>query len=324
MMSVAPSLRLVLEARAVAYGAIRRTLESAGAIEVATPVACTFPDLAPMPQLKATHPRSGTVFCLRIAPEEHLTRLIARGIPAIYEISTNFRAETVDRTHLIEFQSVEAIFANRSLPATRSLVEAIFREMAAAVSSVSDAVEQVFDAEPFQVVHLPDWVEANTGHPRAHLFDPDYCRAIARDLKMSPSEGLRMDELADVIIGAVATRFQQPVFISALPNYLGGPAQEDPERPGFFNRSEIYFRGMELGSLADQLSDFGKLRARYDLNYTLRAERGITPNIINDPCLADYARGLPQYCGLGIGVDRLLMIALGVDDVRQLHPFIYD
>ena len=77
MMSDNPQLHRILRARAAGLRAIRRVLSDAGALEVVTPIASTYPDLAPVRQLTARHPTSGTEFVLRIAPEEHLTRLIA-------------------------------------------------------------------------------------------------------------------------------------------------------------------------------------------------------------------------------------------------------
>src|SRR3954447_18259981 len=76
--------------RASATSAIRRSFEQRGAVEVRTPVFSTCPDLAPVPQFVCKHPLSDAAYCLRIAPEEHLTRLIGLGVPAVYEIATNF------------------------------------------------------------------------------------------------------------------------------------------------------------------------------------------------------------------------------------------
>jgi len=90
-------------------------LDQMGALEVKTPVLSTFPDLVPFPQFVTTHPLTGTQLCLRFSPEEHLMRLIACGVPAVYELSTNFRCGTVDQSHLIEFESLQALFSGTPL-----------------------------------------------------------------------------------------------------------------------------------------------------------------------------------------------------------------
>lgn len=321
---MALDLNVLLRVRASALAAIRCTLDAAGGIEVTTPIACTFPDLAPVPQMQTRHPESGTVFCLRIAPEEHLTRLIARGAPAVYEVSTNFRVEEVDKTHLIEFQSVEAIFADTTIEATRTLAESLCRAVDSAVAGQTGEVPRLAETPTFPVIHLPEWIATHLGFDASDLFDAHACKRILKALGVQTSVDMPLEDMADMIIQTIAARYDQPVFISSPPRYLGGPANESPVHAGFLDRSELYWRGLELGSLANQLAHYGQLRERYALNARLRAERRIEPNLINDPCLADYALGLPPYCGLGLGVDRLLMLALDIDDVRTLHPFIYD
>jgi lysyl-tRNA synthetase class II len=317
-------LERVLKARAAALDAMRSTLKHAGALEVVTPVACTYPDLAPVPQLKAVHPRSGTVFMLRIAPEEHLTRLIARGMKAVFEVSTNFRAETIDETHLIEFQSLEAIFADRSPQEVRGQVETLCRAVEEAVrSTVGVDCPRWCPAEPFELVALPGWASEHLGASPADFARPEGLRRMLAQLGYDTDVHDGVETLADAMIGAVARQFDRPIFVTSLPDCLGGPANPCPSFPGFLDRSELYFRGLELGSLADQVANIDTLRKRYQLNHRIRLSRGIEPNLINERCLEDYARGLPRYCGLGLGVDRLLMLSLGIDDVRQLHPFLY-
>jgi lysyl-tRNA synthetase, class II len=320
------NLLRILRAREAGLRAIRRVLSDAGALEVVTPIASTFPDLAPVRQLTARHPTNSAVFVLRIAPEEHLTRLIARGIPAVFEIATNFRAEVLDATHLIEFQSVEAIFAHGTPMTMRALAEEICRSLEDEVrSAVAVQGPRWCPLESFEVVHLPAWVHAKTGNPPDDIHSIDGLRCILARLDRTPSvDDVRRDSLADQVIGAVASHFTYPVFITSLPDYLGGPARPCPIHPGFLDRSELYVGGLELGSLADQVTELSVLRERYALNHSLRSERGIEPNVIHEPCLEDYALGLPPYCGLGLGIDRLLMLSLRADDVRNLHPFLYE
>lgn len=319
-------LKTVLAARAAGYSVIREQLTDAGAIEVKTPIACPSHDLAPMHQFVTAHPTTGQPLYLRIAPEEHLTRLIARGAGAVFEISTNFRADVSDETHLAEFESVEAMFPGWNVGQVRRLTERLCRAVDAALQpwrpdSIPAWTE---DPRPFAVVVITDLVEDEFGFTRDRFADTASLVELAIKLGVDDvSAEMPLPKLADEIVDAIATRFDTPVLLTGAPNYLGGPAKDRPGDPGFLSRCELYYRGLELGSMADQVTDVAVIRERYRNNFKLKQAQGIVSDRVNDVLLEDISTGMPDYAGLGIGVDRLLMLSLGLSDVRSLHEFIY-
>ncbi|MEV0773611.1 amino acid--tRNA ligase-related protein [Nocardia salmonicida] len=319
-------LPTILAARAAFYRVIRETLTAAAAIEVKTPIACPSHDLAPMHQFITEHPATGQSLYLRIAPEEHLTRLIARGSPAVFEISTNFRADTSDETHLAEFESVEALFPGWNVGQVRRLTERLCRAADEAMAPWRSASTPGWTADPgpFELVQIADWVEGEFGFDRAQFFDPVAVAELATKLDVNDiTADTPMTKLADEIVGAIATHFDTPVLLTGAPNYLGGPAKDRPGDPGFLSRCELYYQGLELGSMADQVTDVEVIRDRYRHNYDLKQKLGITTDESNEALLEDLSTGMPDYAGLGLGFDRLLMLSLGLADVRHLHEFIY-
>ena len=306
--------------RASATSAIRRSFEQRGAVEVRTPVFSTCPDLAPIPQFVCQHPFSGAAYCLRIAPEEHLTRLIGLGVPAVYEIATNFRCETVDASHLIEFESIEALFSGTSLNEMMNLMEAACRAVADAGTSATGITEWKLPKETFPRIQVPDWVESELGMSPCLLTSNAGLREIATRTDCSNGPNQSMAQIMDDIIGAVARRMGGPVFVGIFPAFLGGPAAREPDRPEFISRYELYFDGLELGSAAQQLRDVNDWRARYEHNMEMKRGRGIEPNFLNEELLTNIS-ALPDFAGLGLGFERLLALGLGLDDIRQVRLF---
>lgn len=318
--TLALTMNQLAKYRAAATSAIRCTFEQRGAVEVRTPVFSTCPDLAPVRQFTSRHPCSGTTYCLRIAPEEHLTRLIGLGVPAVYEISTNFRCETIDASHLVEFESIEALFAKASMTDMMDLMEQACRDIAQAGASATGQPTWVLPTGMFPRVTVPEWIESTLQMPAEALFSNHGLHTIGARLGCIHASSAPQTQLMDEIVGAIAKQLGGAVFVGVFPAYLGGPAARDPMRPNFIQRYELYYDGIELGSGAQQLRDVADWQARYEYNIQLKRERGIEPNRLNEELLADLA-GLPEFAGLGLGFERLLALALGLDDIRQVRLF---
>jgi lysyl-tRNA synthetase class 2 len=314
------SANQLLHYRALASAAIRRLFEERGAIEVRTPMLSTFPDLAPVHQFVSQHPRSRETYCLRIAPEEHLTRLIGLGVPAVYEIATNFRCEIVDATHLIEFESIEALFTEASVVDMIDLMEAACRAIASVGAATTGNDRRPFPSGKFPRIPVPDWIEAELGLDADSLISIVGLRQVAARLGCVDERSESMSQLMDRIIGAIADVIGGAVFVGIFPAFLGGPAARDAKRPAFISRYELYYNGLELGSAAQQLRDVNEWRAHYDRNMQLKKELNIEPNLVNRELLNDISV-LPEFAGLGLGFERVLAISAGLDDVRKVRLF---
>ncbi len=306
--------------RASATSAIRRNFEQRGAVETRTPVLSTCPDLAPVRQFVCQHPYSSATYCLRIAPEEHLTRLIGLGVPAVYEIATNFRCETVDASHLIEFESIEALFSGTSLTEMMDLMEAACRAVADAGTSATGKTGWKLPNATFPRIQVPDWVKSELGMSPHLLTSHAGLRQIATRIDCGKEPTQSMVQLMDDIIGSIAGRIGGPVFVGIFPAFLGGPAAREPVRSDFISRYELYYNGLELGSAAQQLRDANDWRARYEYNIQLKRDRGIEPNFLNQELLMDIS-ALPEFAGLGLGFERMLALGLGLDDIRHVRLF---
>ncbi|PCH68505.1 MAG: hypothetical protein COC12_09910, partial [Rhodobacteraceae bacterium] len=301
----------VAKIQSSALRAARIVLDESGAYEVRTPVLNPAHDLAPVHQFLAKNPTNDDTYCLRIAPEEALTRLVALGVPAVYEISNNFRTEErEDQTHLFEFDSVEALYTTQHLDETCAAMERVCREVAQAVSNSIAAPEHPLAAQAtYPRINLCEWVEGELGEQSESLLDNVGLSRISATLGNPLPRGSSLTDAVDHVVETVAARFDGAVFIGCFPHFVGGPAARHPNYPDFVERFELFWNGIELGSVANQQPDLRDWRDRYVSNMALRRQLGIELNSVNEKLLDDLA-GLPKsYTGFGIGLDRVSMIA---------------
>ena len=320
------SIAQLVAIEAAACKAIRDVLSAAGALEARTPILSPHPDLAPLRQFVTVHPTTGQEYCLRIAPEEHLTRLLALGVPAAFEIATNFRDEIPDDTHLIEFTSVEALYRDRTVVEMRDLVSTMCAAVESAVRSeiVSLAGRPALFARRVENISLPAWVENTFGFERDLFFDTNRLPELHKELCGALPIPEHQEQLVDNVMTAVAAMHGHPVFISDIPEYVGGPAEPCSDDNRFVQRSELFVGELELGCVETQTADMTRIQKHWQRNVRLKTQLDIRPNRTNDRLLSDFAAGLPDlYAGLGIGLDRLIMVVLGIDDLSLSRRSFY-
>jgi lysyl-tRNA synthetase class II len=309
---------LVVEAREAMCTALRERLRNLGAHEVTTPVLCEFPDIAPVSQFVAVHPRMGRA-CLRIAPTEHLKRLLVAGVPAVFELAVNFRGDWPDPTHLTEFTSLEAMFAGAGCAEMRRLTRELVEAAVAAVEPYRVAPSVLAAPQEWRAVPLAEVLRDAYGMERDEMHIPARVLDLHRRLLPEPlprDVAGAMEDLVEILMADMPG----PVFITDFPVYLGGPARACPYDPRFKERSELFVTGVELANMSSSLTDFEALADWHRRGVAVKEGLGIQPNAVDAPLLADLRR-LPPSAVTGIGVERLLAMALGVADVRQVSLF---
>jgi lysyl-tRNA synthetase class II len=309
---------LIVEAREAMCAALRERLRGHGAREVATPVLGEFSDIAPVSQFVASHPRLGRA-CLRIAPTEHLKRLLVAGLPAVFELSVNFRGDWPDATHLTEFTSLEAMFSQAGCAEMRRLTRELVEVAAAAVEPYRVAPSVLAAPLEWRALPLAEALQDAQGIDRDEMHVP--ARVLELHRRLLPNRPRRdvagaMEDIVESLVGDMPGA----VFITDFPVYLGGPARACPHDPRFKERSELFVGGVELANMSSSLTDFEALADWHRRGVALKEGLGIEPNAVDAPLLADLRR-LPPSAVTGIGVERLLAMALGVADIRQISLF---
>ncbi|WP_439476943.1 amino acid--tRNA ligase-related protein [Brevundimonas sp.] len=317
----------LLLARHRIFQAIRSDLIESGHLEVTTPFITPYPEICPTYQFATSHPELGQPGYLRIAPTEFLKRLVVRGAQRIFEFSTNVRVEKVDETHLPEFISLEVMSAGSTVVDMANLTERLVRiALDHGVPESNRAYQPPGSSRPYQLAEpwprlaLPELFRDRFGAQREDLFDSSRLAEFSRSLGLIPNVAADCADLMDDLVTKLTTEFDTPVFVGEYPRYLGGPAKPTLD-PRFKERTELFVGGLELANMSSTLTDAAALRTWHVEMYELKNARGIQTNCLDEPLLLEVENGLPPSAVLGLGLERAIMVSLGVSDIRKVKPF---
>lgn len=313
--------RVALQARADLNRAIHRFFAQRGVLEVETPLLCasagTDPALEPLQALYPTSP-GGNADCrfLQTSPEFAMKRLLAAGAGPIYQLCKAFRGGERGRRHNPEFTMLEWYRPGFSLSELMDEVEALLREALALPAAV--AVERSSYAALFQR-HLD--IDPHR-LPLADLRTLTLRRlAIAADALQTRADCL------DLLYGhCIEPTLLEPVFIFDYPREQAALARIglDAEGRQVARRFELVMRGMEIANGYDELCDAGEQAARFASDRRQRAARDLPDMQPDTRLLAALEAGLPASAGVALGVDRLLMLRLGSEDIAEVLAFPFD
>jgi lysyl-tRNA synthetase class II len=293
-------------------------------VEVVTPILHPRPDIAPVRQFTTTHPSTGELAHLRIAPTEYLKRLIAAGEEQVFEFSTNFRDDPADATHLPEFVSLE-VMAKGATCADMEQVVTHLCQLAVEVArryhpaASPPAWVQHWEAQGVHRLELANELKNRFGVMSAWLEQPAIVRQLLVDLGGSAEPDAQLSTLMDRLVTLLARRTSGAVLICGFPDYLGGPAAPHATLLGFKQRSELFIDGLEVANMSSNLTDGRALWQWHKRGMGLKAELGIPTNEFDDDLLSALDGKLPASAVLGIGVERMLQAALNLPDIRVLR-----
>ena len=318
-------VRTVFQARATAISAMRRVLDSHGFLEVETPVLQPIYGGAAARPFLTYHNTLGQQLYLRIATELYLKRLIVGGFPGVYEISKNFRNEGVDRSHNPEFTMMECYQAYGDYTTMMRLVEELLRAMCVAVTGTTTATYQGQTLD-FGVAwpRLPmrAAIAAQTGLDIGTLSTLEALHAAitANDLKVErkPTWGKQVDELFSTYVQPTLV---QPTFILDYPVELSPLAKRKPDDPAFTERFEAFAVGMELGNAFTELNDPFDQEQRFLAQGRDFAAGDAEAHQMDVDYLNALMYGLPPTGGLGMGIDRIMMVLTDRPNIREVILF---
>lgn len=320
---VNPESRAVFEARSRIVSAIRRVLESESFLEVETPVLVPLAGGAAARPFLTYHNALDRQLSLRIATELHLKRLVVGGLERVYEIGRIFRNEGLSTRHNPEFTTLEAYQAYADYREMMDLTERLVQAAAmAAVGSLQ--VGALNFAGPWRRVTMIEAVREATGIDFAALRSDEEAVAAVEASGCGPARGQTWGALlAELFELHAESRLIQPTFVVGHPVETSPLAKRDPADPRLTERFEVYVQGRELANAFSELNDPLDQRARFEAQLAERqAGRGQEEaHPLDEEFLAALEVGLPPTGGLGIGIDRLVMLLTGAPAIRDVILF---
>jgi lysyl-tRNA synthetase class 2 len=323
-LAVNPEVRDVFRARARIVTALRRALDDAGFLEVETPaLQPLYGGAAARPFVTHHHALDREMY-LRIADELYLKRLIVGGFEAVYEIAKDFRNEGIDRFHNPEFTMLEFYRAYWDYHDLMDFTEVLLADVVRAVTGGSrvtfQGTEISFEA-PFARIRFMEALGEALGTDPATMSDDDL-RARARAAGVGDIDDAGRGRLLDKLFGElVEPGLEQPTFVMDHPVELSPLAKRHREEPGVVERFELYVNGAELANAFSELNDPLDQRGRFEAQTALREAGDDEAHQVDEDYLRALEYGLPPTGGLGMGVDRLVMLLTDQSSIRDVILF---
>ena len=311
--------RAVFIARARVISAIRAYLDEAGFIEVETPILQPLYGGAMARPFTTHHNALDRELYLRIATELYLKRLIVGGLERVYELAKDFRNEGISYKHNPEFTVVEWYEAYADYEDVMRRVEELLPRAAQAAGYEGD----IDFTAPYRRVTLRDAIHEGTGIDVLELRDRDaLAAAIAASGSDMPTDGLTWPELVDDLFSKVVEpTLVQPTFVIDFPKEISPLAKDHRSQPGLVERFEAFAGGMELANAFSELNDPDEQRARFEAQRRFADEGHEEAMPFDEAYLQALEQGLPPTGGIGIGIDRLVMLLTGKRTIREVVLF---
>jgi lysyl-tRNA synthetase class 2 len=321
-----PEVGRVLAARGALVSAMRRYLQDRGFLEVETPILQPLPGGALARPFETHHNALDTDLYLRIAPELYLKRLLVGGFDKVFEIGKNFRNEGISLVHNPEFTMMELYWAYVDYREIMELVEEMVPALALEVLGSTVIHVDGRDVElrgPWPRRTVDSLMREAIGMSLAEMrADPDAARSALRSKGVDVEGRDTFSSLVDKTLKhLVWPTILQPTFVIDHPLELSPLAKVHPDDPGLVERFQPIVAGREIGNAFSELNDPRDQRNRFEEQARNKAAGDEEAMVLDEDFLRALEYGMPPAGGLGIGVDRLAMLLLGVDSIRDVILF---
>ena len=317
--------RRVAVARSRVVGAMRAVLDARGFLEVETPVLQPLYGGASARPFTTYYNHYNQHFYLRISDELYLKRLVVGGLDRVYEIGHNFRNEGVSRKHGPEFTMMECYQAYADYRDMMDLTEVMFREIAERVLGTTRVEYQGHSldfGESWRRVSVSESILEATGIDILQASDLEALREATRAAKLDPGDAPSWAALVDQLLSEqVEPSLVQPTFLTDHPVELSPLAKRSQANHRLVERFEPFIAGMELGNAFSELNDPIDQRERFEAHVQARAAGDEEAHPLDEDFLHALEYAMPPTGGLGIGVDRLVMVLTGAPSLREVLLF---
>ena len=314
-----------IRSRFVAY--LRRYLDDLGFMEVETPVLSPIAGGANARPFITHHNAQDIDMYMRIATELHLKRLIVGGMERVYEVGRIFRNEGMDTKHNPEFTTCELYQAFTNLDGMMDILEGI----------LSGAAKEILGTYHVQwlgheIDLTPSWQRVTMADAVKNVTGADFMACVGdadKGVELAKSVGVDMDGVAHTWGNALYETFDQkveetliqPTFITMYPVEVSPLAKRSPEQPALTERYEMFICGCEMGNAFSELNDPIDQKERFQKQVEMRDKGDDEAGMMDNDFINALEYGMPPTGGLGIGIDRCVMLLTGCDSIRDVILF---
>ncbi|WP_290387840.1 lysine--tRNA ligase, partial [Paramuribaculum intestinale] len=310
--------------RTKVYNSMREYFNTAGYMEVETPILQSIPGGASARPFVTHHNALDIPLYLRIADELYLKRLIVGGFEGVYEFSKNFRNEGMDRTHNPEFTCMEIYVAYKDYNWMMDFTEKMLEKICLDVNGTTEVKvgDNVISFKaPFKRVTMIDSIKEFTGIDITGMNEEQLRQVCAQlDIEVDPSMG--KGKLIDEIFGEKCEgRYIQPTFIIDYPIEMSPLTKRHRNNPELTERFELMVNGKELANAYSELNDPIDQYERFVEQMKLSEKGDDEAMIIDKDFIRALEYGMPPTSGMGIGMDRLVMLMTGQTTIQEVLFF---
>ena len=310
--------------RAKVVKTMRRVLDDAGYTEVETPTLQSIPGGASARPFITHFNALDIDMYMRIATELYLKRLIVGGFEGVYEIGKNFRNEGMDRNHNPEFTCMELYVQYKDYNWMMSFTEKLLEEICIAVNGSSETVvdgKTISFKAPYRRLPILEAIKEKTGYDLDGM-DEAQIREVCKKLNMEIDDTMGKGKLIDEIFGEFCEgTFIQPTFIIDYPVEMSPLTKMHRSKPGLTERFELMVNGKELANAYSELNDPIDQEARFKEQMRLADKGDDEAMIIDQDFMRALEYGMPPTSGIGIGIDRLVMLMTGQTTIQEVLFF---
>ena len=310
--------------RATIIRTIRRILDDAGYTEVDTPILQNIPGGATARPFMTHFNALNQDMYMRIATELYLKRLIVGGFEGVYEMGKNFRNEGMDKTHNPEFTCMELYVSYKDLNWGMGFTEKMLEEICTAVNGKPEVEidgNVISFKAPYRRLPILEAIQEKTGFD-CNGKSEEEIRAFCKEKGLDVDETMGKGKLIDELFGEFCEgTFIQPTFITEYPVEMSPLTKMHRSKPGLTERFELMVNGKELANAYSELNDPIDQEERFKEQMRLAAKGDDEAMIIDQDFLRALQYGMPPTFGIGIGIDRLVMLLTGKFAIGEIMLF---
>ena len=321
---VNPKVKDTFVKRTKVTNCIRNFFNDKNYLEVETPILQPIPGGAAARPFLTHHNALNIPLYLRIANELYLKRLIVGGFDGVYEFSKDFRNEGMDRTHNPEFTVMELYVAYKDYFWMMDMTERLLEKVALDTHDttiVSVGKDTIDFKPPYPRVPILEAIQKHTGIDVSDM-DENQLRATAKSLGLDVNDTMGEGRLIDEIFGEKCEKhYIQPTFITDFPKSMSPLTKEHRSNPNLTERFELMVNGKELANAYSELNDPLDQRERFEAQLALSEKGDDEAMFIDQDFLRALEYGMPPTSGIGIGIDRLVMLMTNNRSIQEVLFF---
>ena len=321
---VNPNVKETFEKRSLVVKTMRQVLDEAGYTEVETPILQSIPGGASARPFITHHNSLDVDLYLRIATELYLKRLIVGGFEGVYEIGKNFRNEGMDRNHNPEFTCMELYVQYKDYNWMMDFTEQLLERICVAVNGKPETEidgKVISFKAPYRRLPILEAIREKTGYDLNGKSEEEI-REICQALNMEIDETMGKGKLIDEIFGEFCEgTFIQPTFITDYPIEMSPLTKKHRDNPALTERFELMVNGKELANAYSELNDPLDQEERFQDQLRLSEKGDDEAMFIDQDFLRALQYGMPPTSGIGIGIDRLVMLMTGQTQIQEVLFF---